>query len=88
MRVGLGEAWDRGACQPQDPPCALQPAQMMEQGLCQHKANEASETTGPCPWSTTQHPVPLPFCHGAYFLPLEQLVPLHENLRTFQSSLT
>lgn len=58
MRVGLGEAWDRGACQPQDPPCALQPAQMMEQGLCQHKANEASETTGPCPWSTTQHPVP------------------------------
>ena len=45
--MGLGEAWGRGACQPQDPLCALQPPQMMEQELCQHKADEASETTGP-----------------------------------------
>lgn len=47
MGVGLGEAWGRGACQPQDPLCALQPPQMMEQELCQHEADEASETTGP-----------------------------------------
>lgn len=69
MRLWLGEAWDGGPrppCphQPQDPQCALQPPWTMEQELCRHQTDEASEITDPQAWPTTGHPALLPSCHN------------------------